>query len=110
MGRPAVLRLVLITTGRPVRCSKPSSIRATNGSLDGSTDWIRAVPSTWTAAGIRSRQPSATSWTKSMYGDGMGPRENSSEAREASTMGATGRNCSRPFTSLRRRRLLSRPG
>ena len=35
IGRPAVLRLVLTTTGSPVRRSKPSSIRRTSGSVAG---------------------------------------------------------------------------
>ena len=60
------------------------------------------MPSTWTTAGIRSRQPSRTWWVKSMYGLGSGPPSKSSAARSASTMGATGRNCSRPLTSLSR--------
>ncbi|MFF1794026.1 hypothetical protein ACFVXQ_07305, partial [Kitasatospora sp. NPDC058263] len=66
IGRPAVLRLVLTTTGRPVSSSNRSSIRAVSGSSTGSTLWIRAVPSTWTTAGIRSRHSGATSWTNSM--------------------------------------------
>jgi hypothetical protein len=64
--RPAVLRLVLTTTGSPVRRSKAASMRATSGSRRSSTVWMRAVPSTWTTAGMRSRQAAATSWTKSM--------------------------------------------
>src|SRR5215218_8596907 len=104
IGRPAVLRLVLTTTGTPVRRSTPSSSRATSGSSSRSTVWMRALPSTWTTAGMRSRQAGRTRWVNSMYGLGSGP-SNSSAARSASTIGATGRNCSRPLTSLSRSRL-----
>ncbi len=60
--------------------------------------------------GMRSRHAGATSWTKSMYGLGRGPPEKISAARSASTIGATGRNCSLPLTSLRRSRFSLRPG
>ncbi len=53
---------------------------------------------------------SSTSWTKSMYGLGIGPPEKISAARSASTIGATGRNCSRPLTVLSRSRLSIRRG
>src|SRR5690606_2640531 len=81
IGRPAVFRLVFTTTGSPVRRSKPCNIRATSGSVTGSTVCTRAVPSTCTTAGIRSRQASATSWVNNMYGDGSGPRLKISAAR-----------------------------
>src|SRR5690242_11051836 len=54
IGRPAVFRLVLTTTGTPVRRSTASSRRATSGSSLRLTVWMRAVPSTCTTAGIRS--------------------------------------------------------
>ncbi len=44
-----------------------------------------------------------------MYGLGSGPSKMSA-ARSARTIGATGRNCSRPLTSLRRSRLPACPG
>ena len=40
IGRPAVFRDVLTTTGTPVRASKASSMRATSGSSARSTVWI----------------------------------------------------------------------
>ena len=110
MGRPAVFRLVFTTTGSPVRASKARSSAATCGVRSSSMVWMRAVPSTWVTAGIRWRHSGRTSWTNSMYGLGKGPSEKISGARSASTMGATGRNCSRPLTSLRRSRFSERPG
>src|SRR5690606_3827006 len=109
IGRPAVLRLVLMTTGRPVRSANAVIVAPRRGWRAGSTVWMRAVPSTWTAAGMRSRHSGRTVWTKSMYGLGIGPSAKISSARSASTIGATGRNCSRPLTSLRRSRFSSRP-
>jgi hypothetical protein len=97
-----VFRLVLTTTGTPVRRSNASSTRAMSGSVAGSTVWMRAVPSTCTTAGMRRRQPSSTRWVKSMNGLGSGPPSKSSWARSARTIGATGRNCSRPLTSFSR--------
>ena len=75
IGRPAVFSDVLTTTGTPVRSWKASSIRATSGSCSGSTVCTRAVPSTCTTAGIRSRHAASTSCTKSMCGDGMAAAE-----------------------------------
>jgi hypothetical protein len=43
IGSSAVLKLVLISTGVPVRRSKQRSNLATSGSLSGSTVWMRAV-------------------------------------------------------------------
>ncbi len=57
IGRPAVLKLVLTTTGTPVRRSNAASIRCSSGSVTGSTVWMRAVPSTWVTADSRSRHP-----------------------------------------------------
>ena len=110
MGRPAVLRLVFTSTGRPVRCSKAASSAASSGWRSGSTVCTRAVPSTCTTAGMRSCHRAATSWTNSMYGLGSGPREKISAARLARTTGATGRNLSRPLMSLSRSRLTRSPG
>ena len=45
-----------------------------------------------------------------MYGEGPGPRPKRSPRGRASTIGATGRNCSRPLTSLSRSRLRWWPG
>ena len=110
IGRPAVFSDVLTTTGTPVRASKHSSIRATSGSSSRSTVWMRAVPSTCTTAGMRSRHSSCTPWVKSMYGEGIGPSRKISDARSASTIGATGRNCSRPLMSLSFSRFSGRRG
>src|SRR3954454_19067074 len=81
MGRPAVLRLVLTTTGRPVRLSNDASMRARSGSGSGGTVLVRAGPSPGTTGGIRPRHEGATSWTNSMYGEGRGPREKMAAAR-----------------------------
>src|SRR5215207_6656152 len=45
-----------------------------------------------------------------MYGLGTGPREKISDARSRSTIGATGRNCSRPLMSFSRSTLSDRSG
>ena len=93
----------------PVRRSNALIIRCTSGSSAASTVWMRAVPSTWTTVWRRSRHSGFTRWVNSMWGLGIGPYSNRSVARSARTMGATGRNCSRPFTLLMRSRL-SLPG
>ena len=66
MGRPAVFRLGLMTTGSPVRASNARSIAPNRGWIAGSTVWMRAVSSTCTAAGMRSHQLGLTLCTKSM--------------------------------------------
>ncbi len=109
IGRPAVLRLVLTTTGSPVSSLNARIVACSRG-VDPSTVWMRAVPSTCTTAAIRSRHAGATSCTNSMYGLGTGPPEKISAASSSRTIGATGRNCSRPFTSLSRSRFSTGPG
>ena len=65
---------------------------------------MRAEPSTCTTAGMRALHSGRTLWVNSMYGLGRGPSKISA-ARAALTMGATGRNSSRPLTAFSRSRL-----
>src|SRR6185437_15215253 len=109
IGRPAVFSEVLTTTGRPVRRSKAASISATSGSVSAWTVCTRAVPSTWTTAGMRSRHSDRTRCTKSMYGLGYTPSKRSAN-RSARTIGAIGRNCSRPLTLFIRTVVSRSPG
>ena len=111
IGRPAVLRLVLTTTGVPV--SSPKAGQQPGRSAD-RRPGRRSGPG---PCGRRGSPPAAahatagaTSWTKSMYGLGSGPRPKISPARSSRTMGATGRNCSRPLMSFSRSTLSAWPG
>ena len=90
IGRPAVLRLVLTTTGTPVRCAKARAARDGGIRIRRRRSGSERYPSTWATACSRSRQCGATSCTNSMYGLGSGPREKISPARSARTIGATG--------------------
>ena len=111
IGRPAVLRLVLTTTGRPVRSLEgrqhPGHQRLVGrvhglhagGAVDVHDGGDPVAPLGARRRGRRACRARAA---------GRGRR--SRAARSASTIGATGRNCSRPLTSLSRSRLRLVPG
>ena len=69
---------------------RPQQRGDARGRSSSSTVWMRAVPSTWTTAGMRSRHSGRTSCTNSMYGLGIGPSVKIVGARSVSTIGATG--------------------
>src|SRR5438045_704679 len=63
--------------------------------------WMRAVPSTWRTAGMRSALSGSTSKTKSMKGE-TPAWSNQLPASSSNTTGATGRKSSRSLMSFRR--------
>src|SRR5690606_9098894 len=110
IGCPAMLKEVLTIMGMPVRASKAERQRWRRGRSSASTGWMRAVPATWTTAGILSRQTGATSWVNNMNGLGIGPPRKTSGARSIVTSGAMGRNRSRPLMRLSRSVFAAWPG
>src|SRR5712671_2800448 len=99
IGSPLTLNDVLINTGMPVNASNSLSSRYNIGLVCSRTVCTRAVPSTWTIAGILSRHSGRTFLATNMNGDSSSP-SNTSLARSASTIGANGRNACRCLTRL----------
>jgi hypothetical protein len=85
IGSPLTLNDVLINTGIPVNASNSPSSRYNIGLVCSRTVCTRAVPSTWTIAGIMSRYSGRTFLAINMNGDSSSP-SNTSLARSASTM------------------------
>src|SRR6202171_970768 len=97
IGSPLTLNDVLISTGMPVNASNSLSSRYNIGLVCSRTVCTRAVPSTWTIAGILSCHSGRTCLAINMNGDSSSP-SNTSLARSASTIGANGRNACRCLT------------
>ena len=111
IGRPAVLSEVLTTTGTPVRASKrleharDQRLLVAIDGLDRARCRRRGRPPECDRA-----TPGATPWVKSMYGRRHRPVAKISARPLGSTIGATGRNCSRPLMSLSCSRFSARRG
>ena len=83
-------------------CARPAARR-------GSTVWTRAVPSTCTAAGI-ARASAVLLCVNKHVRAGKSSRRRNIRGVVTSTIGATGRNCSRPLMLLSRSRFSGIPG
>src|SRR6266849_6848656 len=90
IGSPARLKLVLSSTGTPVRRPTSSSKAWNRGAISRSTVCTRAVPSTCVTAASRSRHSRRTGKTPDMYRASRAPPGGSSKNRSACSMGTAG--------------------